>query len=72
MAREIRARSILDRITAWSPVLLLGGLAALTYWLDSQVQPPVARRDGTERHDPDIYVDGCRAITLDEKGRRRR
>ena len=69
MAREIRARSILDRITAWSPVLLLGGLAALTYWLDSQVQPPAARRDGTERHDPDIYVDGFRAITLDEKGR---
>jgi len=46
MAREIRARSILDRITAWSPVLLLGSLAALTYWLDSQVQPPPPRRDG--------------------------
>lgn len=69
MAREIRARSILDRVTAWSPVLLLGCLAALTYWLDSQVQPPVPRRDGSERHDPDIYVDGFRSITLDEKGR---
>ena len=69
MAREIRARSILDRITAWSPVLLLGSLAALTYWLDSQVQPPIPRRDGSERHDPDIYVDGFRSITLDEKGR---
>lgn len=69
MPREIRARSILDRVTAWSPVLLLGGLAALTYWLDSQVQPPAPRRDGSERHDPDIYVDGFRSITLDEKGR---
>jgi len=69
MAREIRARSMLDRFTAWSPVLLLGALAALTYWLDSQVQPPVPRRDGSERHDPDIYVEGFRSITLDEKGR---
>ena len=69
MPREIRARSLLDRATAWSPVLLLGGLAALTYWLDSQVQPPVPRRDGSERHDPDIFVDGFRSITLDAKGR---
>src|SRR5262245_30437404 len=50
-----RTRTILDRFTAWSPVFLLGGLAALTYWLDSQVQPPPPRRDGSERHDPDIY-----------------
>jgi lipopolysaccharide export system protein LptC len=69
MPREAPARSFLDRITGWSPVLLLGGLAALTYWLDSQVQPPAPRRDGSERHDPDIYVDGFRSITLDAKGR---
>ena len=66
---EIRTRSILDRVTGWSPVLLLGGLAALTYWLDSQVQPAPPRRDGSERHDPDIYVEGFRAIELDAKGR---
>ena len=29
-----------------SPVLLLGSLAALTYWLDAQVQQQQARRDG--------------------------
>jgi lipopolysaccharide export system protein LptC len=66
--REPRARSLLDRATAWSPVLLLGGLAALTYWLDSQVQAPVPRRDGTERHDPDIFVEGFRAVELDARG----
>jgi len=33
------ARAVFDRLIAWSPVLLLGGLAALTYWLDAQVQP---------------------------------
>ena len=69
MMREIRTRSILDRITAWSPVLLLGSLAALTYWLDSQVQPPAPRRDGSERHDPDIYVEGFHAVELDPQGR---
>jgi lipopolysaccharide export system protein LptC len=69
MNREFRARSLLDRITAWSPVFLLGSLAALTYWLDSQVQPPAPRRDGSARHDPDIFVEGFRAVTLDAKGR---
>jgi lipopolysaccharide export system protein LptC len=68
MTTERRARSLLDRATAWSPVLLLGGLLALTYWLDAQVQPPAPRRDGTERHDPDIYVEGFRAVELDAKG----
>lgn len=69
MSREINARSLLDRITGWSPVLLLGALAALTYWLDSQVQPPPPRRDGTQRHDPDIYIEGFRSVTLDDHGR---
>ena len=56
-------------LTAWSPVLLLGGLAALTYWLDAQVQPPAPRRDGSTRHDPDIFVEGFRAVKLDANGR---
>jgi lipopolysaccharide export system protein LptC len=69
MPREVGGRTLLDRITAWSPALLLGALAAFTYWLDAQVQPPAPRRDGSERHDPDIYVVGFRAITLDAQGR---
>jgi len=68
MMRDPRTRSLLDRATGWSPVLLLGGLAALTYWLDAQIQAPAPRRDGTERHDPDIYVEGFRAVELDAKG----
>lgn len=67
MARE-RTRTLLDRLTAWSPVLLLGALAALTYWLDAQVQPPAPRRDGSERHDPDLYVENFRAVELDARG----
>jgi lipopolysaccharide export system protein LptC len=59
---------LLDRLVAWSPVLLLGGLAALTYWLDAQIQAPVAR-DGFARHDPDIVVERFRGVSLDAKGR---
>ena len=49
-------------------MLLLGGLAALTYWLDAQVAPPGARRDGASRHDPDIYIENFRAVTYDADG----
>jgi lipopolysaccharide export system protein LptC len=69
MADKHPARRWIDRATAWSPVLLLGGLAALTYWLDAQVQPPPARHDGSARHDPDIFADGVRVLKLDPEGR---
>ena len=69
MAINRPSRSWIDRATAWSPVLLLGGLAALTYWLDAQVQPPAPRRDGSLRHDPDIIVEGVRVLKLDPEGR---
>ena len=64
-------RALLDRLVAWSPVLLLGGLAALTYWLDAQVQGPPERRDGSARHDPDVFLENFRAITFDADGRPR-
>ena len=66
-----RRRNALDRIVAWSPVLLLGALAALTYWLDAQVQAPSARRDGSSRHDPDLFLQDFKAITFDAQGRPR-
>ena len=61
-------RRFLDRLTAWSPVLLLGGLAALTYWLDAQVQQQPPRRDGSSRHDPDLYVESFRAMSFAADG----
>src|SRR5437660_10346630 len=66
-----RTRAFVDRLIAWSPVLLLGGLAALTYWLDAQVQPPAARRDGTSRHDPDLFLVNFRGVNYDENGKPR-
>jgi len=58
----------LDKLVAWSPVLLLGGLAALTYWLDAQIQPTGARRDGATRHDPDMYIESFGAVTYSTDG----
>jgi lipopolysaccharide export system protein LptC len=64
-------RRLFDRLVGWAPVLLLGGLAALTYWLDAQVQPPAERRDGSSRHDPDVFLENFRAITFDAAGKPR-
>jgi lipopolysaccharide export system protein LptC len=64
-----RRRRWLDRFSAWSPVLLLGALAALTWWLDAQVADPGPRRDGSMRHDPDLVVEGVRVVELDAAGK---
>ena len=58
-----------DRLGTWFPLLLLAALAALTFWLDRVVQPQPVTRDGPLRHDPDYYVDGLTAISLDASGR---
>lgn len=57
----------IDRIAAWSPLALLGGLAALTWWLDAQIATP-GSRGGGPRHEPDLYVEGVRAVELDAAG----
>jgi lipopolysaccharide export system protein LptC len=58
----------LNRLIAWSPVLLLGALAALTYWLNAQVQAPAPAFDGSRRHDPDLFIENFKAISLDATG----
>ncbi|HZQ61865.1 MAG TPA: LPS export ABC transporter periplasmic protein LptC [Casimicrobiaceae bacterium] len=64
-----RARVVFDRWTAWSPVLLLGALAGLTFWLDAQVQSIDTARPGDARHDPDIFITNFRAVSFDASGR---
>ncbi len=66
-----RGQRLVDRLVAWSPALLLGGLAALTYWLDAQVQPPSPRADGSHRHAADIFIDNFRGDSFDAEGRLR-
>ncbi|TMH34000.1 MAG: LPS export ABC transporter periplasmic protein LptC [Betaproteobacteria bacterium] len=62
-------RSTLNRLIGWSPVLLLGSLAALTYWLNAQVQLRGPFFDGSGRHDPDVYIEDFKAESLDAQGR---
>jgi lipopolysaccharide export system protein LptC len=64
-----QTKLLLDRLTAWSPVLLLGGLAALTYWLDAQVKSGPRPNDGSSRHDPDLYIERFSAVSFDLEGR---
>ena len=63
-------RRLLDRLTAWSPVLLLAALAALTYWLDAQIRAPEGGAR-TPRHEPDMFIENFRAVTLGEDGKPR-
>ncbi len=65
------SRRLLDRLTSWSPVLLLAGLAGLTYWLDAQIQAPSKRNDGNARHDVDLYIDNFRGVVFGPDGRPR-
>jgi lipopolysaccharide export system protein LptC len=57
-----------ERLLAWSPVLLLGSLAAMTYWLNTQVRPAGSAADGSGRHDPDLVADNFKAVNLDPSG----
>jgi lipopolysaccharide export system protein LptC len=63
-----RPRRWLDTLTAWSPVLLLGALAGLTFWLDAQVGAPLTQRSPTLRHEPDMTIESFRAMNLGPGG----
>jgi lipopolysaccharide export system protein LptC len=58
-----------DRWGSWFPLVLLGFVAALTFWLDRLVQPQAGARSSTVRHDPDYIVDGLSAVRMDTQGR---
>jgi lipopolysaccharide export system protein LptC len=59
----------LDRLIAWSPVLLLGAFAGLTYWLNAQIQVGNQKFDGSGRHDSDLFIENFKAVSLDAEGR---
>lgn len=56
-----------DRWLAYTPALLLAGLAALTYWLDQRVQAPGRARDAGQ-HVPDFTVEDFRATRMNLDG----
>ena len=57
------------RPTSWLPLAALALLVGLTLWLNQLVQTPVARADGSLRHDPDLIVESFNARKLGEDGR---
>ena len=59
---------IMQRLTAWFPVLLLAAVAAVTVWLDRQVQPPETGGSGNTRHDPDYIVDNFTVTRIGPDG----
>jgi lipopolysaccharide export system protein LptC len=59
-----------DRWLAYAPLLLLGSLAGLTYWLDQRVQPPGAGHNGSAGQ-PDFIVNDFNAMRMDLEGKPR-
>ena len=57
------------RPTTWLPLAALSLLVLLTLWLNQLVQAPVARADGSTRHDPDLIVENFNARKLSDDGR---
>jgi lipopolysaccharide export system protein LptC len=57
-----------SRLLIWVPVLMLLLLAALTWWLDSKVQPLEPKRDGSSRHDPDYILENFTTTHMSEGG----
>ncbi|HUL42121.1 MAG TPA: LPS export ABC transporter periplasmic protein LptC [Burkholderiales bacterium] len=57
-----------SRLLTWVPLLMLLLLAALTWWLDSKVQPLAPKRDGSSRHDPDYIVENFTATRMSKDG----
>ena len=57
-----------SRLTAWFPVALLAILAAVTVWLDREVQPPEITGNSKARHDPDYIVENFSAARIGPDG----
>jgi lipopolysaccharide export system protein LptC len=58
----------MQRLTAWFPVLLLAMVAAVTVWLDRQVQPPETSGNGKARHDPDYIAENFTVTRIGPDG----
>jgi lipopolysaccharide export system protein LptC len=59
---------MMQRLAAWFPAVLLALVAAVTVWLDREVQPPERTSDGKSRHDPDYVVENFSAVRIGPDG----
>jgi lipopolysaccharide export system protein LptC len=49
-------------VTSLLPLALMVLLAAITFWLEQAVQPPLAIDGGAKRHDPDLIVENFTTV----------
>lgn len=57
-----------SRLTTWFPIILMGLLALLTFWLDQTVQDPQSRQARNARHAQDYWIENFSAQQLGENG----
>lgn len=50
------------------PLILIGALAGMTYWLDLTSRAPTGVSDGKSRHDPDYMVENFEVRRFDPEG----
>lgn len=59
---------MMHRSTAWFPIVLLAAFAALTFWLDRQMQPTAHPNEEKARHDPDYVVENFSTTRIGPDG----
>lgn len=62
------SRFRINRLRAWLILLPALLLLAVVYWISTTVEPPTQKINGTQRHDPDFFVENFSATTLTEQG----
>ena len=56
------------RLTTLAPLLLVGALAALSFWLDRLAHGPERDPSSPSRHDPDYIIDRLSGVRIGESG----
>lgn len=58
-----------SRFTTWAPIVVLGVMAALTFWLDRVIESSTRDIVGPSRSDPDFIVQNISAVSIGETGK---
>lgn len=57
-----------NRTTILFPLILMGFMALITFWINKAVEQQMPRIDGSERHDPDYTMENFVTKQTDEDG----
>jgi lipopolysaccharide export system protein LptC len=64
----IALRDRIYRLVSWLPLLFLAALAALTYWLNAQIQTPGTGGGAAPRHTPNFFIKNFHATQFNADG----